>query len=81
MSERKGEWRKGRNCAECYFYSPEFRACVIGELHEWKGKECDEHFVDWDLLLKVDPWDSRLPKHFPEERIRERIRKLEGRCK
>jgi len=71
-------WKKGRNCMKCYFYNPEIHACALGEWHEWKNKECDEHFEDWNLLLRVYPWDSRLREHFPESLIEKKIKELEG---
>ncbi len=70
-----GEWRKGKNCMECYFYNPITNGCAIAE---HKQDTCTEHYVDWDLLLEVEPYDPRLEQHFPKAKIQDRIRELES---
>jgi len=72
----QGEWRKGKNCNLCYFFNPDLHACAISEYLD--GKECNKHFVDWDLLLEVYPWDPMLKRYFSKEVIERRIRLLEG---
>jgi len=74
-----GEWRKGKNCMECYFYNPKTDECAACESRRYK--KCVEHYVNWELLLEVDPYDPRLKQHFPEEVIQARIREIEGKCK
>jgi hypothetical protein len=52
----------------------EGEGCALAETFT---EECNTHFVDWDLLLKVYPWDNRLRQHFPKEVINQRIKELE----
>jgi hypothetical protein len=70
----RGKWVEGKNCEECYFYMPG-EGCALAE----GVYPCKQHYVDWDLLLEVYPWDSRLIKHFPKEVIDKRIKELEGK--